>query len=204
MVELNATFYRRFPDKTYEKWRDQAPEGFRYALKAPRAVSHRKDLRESVGSIQEFCRSANLLEGRLGPILLQVGPSTRVDPEALDAALAAFDPAHQLAVEFRNDDWLTSETREVLDARGAAFVSVDSPRNSLMDWITGNAAYIRLHGRGEWFAYDYSDAELEEMAGFIRETAEGRVGSVYLFVNCDIDGSGPRNARSLQELLAGR
>ena len=159
VVELNATFYRRFPDKTYEKWRDQAPEGFRYALKAPRAVSHRKDLRDSVDSIQEFCRSANLLKERLGPILVQVGPNTRVDPEALDRALAAFDSEHHLAVEFRNDDWI---------------------------------------------AYAYSESELEEIAGFIRQTAEGRVSSVYVFVNCDIDGSGPLNADSLQRILSGQ
>jgi uncharacterized protein YecE (DUF72 family) len=35
-VEVNATFYRRFKDSTYQNWRDRAPEGFRYVLKVPR------------------------------------------------------------------------------------------------------------------------------------------------------------------------
>jgi uncharacterized protein YecE (DUF72 family) len=44
-VEVNATFYRTFKDQTYHKWRDQAPSGFSYVLKAPRLITHRKHLK---------------------------------------------------------------------------------------------------------------------------------------------------------------
>ncbi|HEX8061807.1 MAG TPA: DUF72 domain-containing protein, partial [Allosphingosinicella sp.] len=45
-VELNTSFYHLPKPETFAKWRDQAPEGFRYAVKAPRFITHMKKLKD--------------------------------------------------------------------------------------------------------------------------------------------------------------
>jgi len=89
-VEVNATFYRRFKDETYQKWYNISPEDFRYVLKAPQFITHRKYLKDVIESIREFERSAKLLKNKLGLILLQRPPNMPYDLDRLAKALKAF------------------------------------------------------------------------------------------------------------------
>ncbi|MDI7277705.1 MAG: DUF72 domain-containing protein, partial [Anaerolineae bacterium] len=200
-VEVNATFYRTFQDNTYHNWRDRAPEGFRYVLKAPRYITHRLHLVDAEEPIRRFCGQAALLKERLGLILLQLAPSTPYELERLRKALVAFTDPSRVAVEFRHSRWLTEETRELLRDVGAAFCTADSPRSRLCDWVTSPVAYIRLHGRKRWYAYDYTAAELEEIAALARGMAEQGAKEVYVFFNNDFEGYAPRNALVLQAML---
>ncbi len=200
-VEVNATFYRRFQDSTYQKWRERAPQGFRYVLKAPRLITHRKYLESVEPDIQEFCRSASLLGDRLGLILLQLAPSTPYQPERLRKALRAFEDPRRVAVEFRHRRWLTEETRAILHSAGSAFCAADSPRMKLLDWVTSESAYIRLHGRTHWYSHNYSKKELEEIALLARQMLSEGAQTVYIFFNNDFEGHAPKNARSLRKML---
>ncbi|MFQ5772543.1 MAG: DUF72 domain-containing protein, partial [bacterium] len=145
-VEVNATFYRTFKDQTYHKWRQRVSGDFSYVLKAPRLITHRKYLSDVKELIKGFWRSAALLENRLGLILLQLAPGTPYDPERLRTALLNFDDPGKTAVEFRHKKWFTEETRDLLKEVGAVFCTADSPKTELMDWVTSDVAYIRLHG----------------------------------------------------------
>ena len=42
--------------------------------------------------------------------------------------------------------------------------------------------YLRLHGRGAWYAYEYSEEELAELARRVAELSPTRV---YVFFNND-------------------
>lgn len=200
-VEVNATFYRRFKDTTYLNWRERAPEGFRYVLKAPRPITHRKYLAGVEEDVAEFWRSASLLEDRLGLILLQLAPRTPYDPACLKGALLAFADPKKVAVEFRHDRWLTEETRNILEETGSVFCTADSPKNRLMDWLTSDAGYIRLHGRKKWYSYDYSREELREIAALARILAKRGAQTVYIFFNNDAGGYAPKNALALKQML---
>src|SRR5512136_3482829 len=160
-VEVNATFYRRFADQTYTRWHARAPGGFTYVLKVPKLITQRMYLVDASDEIHAFWRSASLLEGKLGLVLLQVAPGTPYDLDLLWQALEAFGDTHKVAVEFRRKEWLNEETLALLRECGAAFVSVDSPRQRPVDWVTSDAGYIRLHGRSRWYSHDYSSAELD-------------------------------------------
>jgi uncharacterized protein YecE (DUF72 family) len=60
-VELNTSFYRLPKPETFAKWRDQAPKGFRYAVKAPRFITHMKKLKDCSEPVEEFlARARNL------------------------------------------------------------------------------------------------------------------------------------------------
>jgi uncharacterized protein YecE (DUF72 family) len=202
-VEVNATFYRTFADQTYLKWRERAPAGFTYVLKAPRFITHRKYLADAGDEIRAFWRSASLLEDKLGLILLQVAPATPFDLERLRQALLAFGDPRRVAVEFRRKDWLNDQTVTLLRDCGAAFVSVDSPRVRPVDWVTSQVGYLRLHGRSHWYSHDYTPAELDEIAETARHMAANGAKMVYIFFNNDFEGYAPRNALALMTRLPG-
>ena len=200
-VEINATFYRPFKDQVYHGWWEKAPEGFVYVLKAPRIITHRKYLEHVEQDIEDFWRSANLLEDKLGLILLQVAPGTPFDLNRLRLVLLAFGDPHKVAVEFRHKDWYSDEVRRMLEELGVTFCNADSPRNKLTGWVTSQSAYIRLHGRKRWYSYDYSTQELEEIAEMIREMVGSGARRVYVFFNNDFEGNAPRNALELMGIL---
>jgi len=200
-VEINATFYRAFKEQTYLKWRERAPQGFGYVLKAPKNITHRKYLVDVEADVQVFIQSAALLEDKLEMILLQVAPGTPYDLERLQKALLAFNEPTQVAVEFRNPRWFTDEVADLLKAVGATFCNPDSPRQKLTDILTSNRAYLRLHGREHWYSYNYSHEELIEIAKVAREMTRRGANRVYIFFNNDFEGYAPANALALLDIL---
>ncbi len=56
-IEINGTFYRTQTPATFRKWAEAVPEGFIFALKAPRYVSTRRILAETGESIKRFLYS---------------------------------------------------------------------------------------------------------------------------------------------------
>jgi uncharacterized protein YecE (DUF72 family) len=198
---VNATFYRSFKDSVYEKWRDRAPEKFLYVLKAPKLITHRRHLLNAETDIRSFWKSASVLGEKFGLILLQLAPNTAYDLERLKKALSAFPDPRKVAVEFRRKEWLTDGTRRLLHETGTAFCASDSPKSKPMDWVTADTAYIRLHGRRHWYADNYSDSELKEIARFARNMKDQGAKKVFIFFNNDFEGYAVQNAQTLSKIL---
>ncbi len=200
-VEVNATFYRRFQDATYHKWHDRAPEGFRYVLKVPRLISHRHKLHDVSELLAEFTRSASLLGRKLGLLLLQLPPNMPYAPERLDAALQAFGAPSRVAVEFRDPRWLCEEILALLRTRGANYCNPDDPDHALSDIVTGDTGYLRLHGRRTWYADNYTDEELRDIAETAHRMRQRGAKEVYIFFNNDYAAYAPHNAAALSCLI---
>lgn len=200
-VEVNATFYRTFKDQTYQNWRQRAPQDFGYVLKAPRLITHRKYLLDVATDIRNFYQSCTLLEEKFELILLQIAPNMPYDLDRLHKALQAFPDASKVAVEFRRQEWLNQDTLSMLSAIGATICNVDSPKQRVGNELTSHKAYLRMHGRQHWYAYNYSDDELKQVAQLARDLAGRGAESVYIFFNNDFEGYAPANARFLQQLL---
>jgi len=200
-VEVNATFYRTFKDTTYQKWYQRAPSNFRYVLKAHRIITHRKYLQNAEEEIKDFSRKADLLENKLGMILLQLAPQTPYEPERLKKVLLLFSNPTKVAVEFRHKQWFTQEIQDLLRELGTTICSVDSPKLELIDWLTSNQAYIRLHGRKRWYRYDYSTQELQEVATLAQDMSKRGAETIYIYFNNDFEACAPHNALTLMELL---
>jgi uncharacterized protein YecE (DUF72 family) len=200
-VEVNATFYRSFKKFTYQKWYDKAPKHFQYVLKAPRFITHRKYLKDVKKEIESFWQSATILKEKFGLILLQLAPSMPYDPERLNKALLSFGEPDKIAVEFRHRQWITNEVKDLLKETGAIFCNADSPKFTLTDWITSDTAYIRLHGRENWYGYEYSSKEIQHISETAQKMMGQNVKNVYIFFNNDIGGFAPKNALVLMKLL---
>lgn len=200
-VEINATFYRTFKDETYQKWKDRAPAGFGYVLKAPRLITHHKGLQGADELILAFYQSCLLLENKFEMILLQVAPQMPYDLDCLHKALLAFPDPGKVAVEFRRQEWFNPDTFSMLRMVGSSICNVDSPRQQLTGFLTSEKAYLRLHGRKHWYSYNYSAAELNEIASLAQQLGHEGARRVYIFFNNDFEAFAPTNALAVRQLL---
>lgn len=200
-VEINASFYRLPLASTFDGWREKAPPGFRYAVKANRFLTHMKKLADCDDSLAEFIALARRLGPTLGPILFQLPPSLHKDLPRLDAFLDQLPDDLEHVVEFRHKSWYDEDVLALLDRHGAGFVSHDlvglvSPR-----WASGRTAYVRFHGTGGKYRGRYSEDAMAEWAEWLLE--QRRAGrSAWAYFNNDIGGDAIEDARTLKAMVA--
>lgn len=201
-VEINATFYRKFQDKTYLKWRNQAPDNFRYVLKIPKTITHNKKLINVTNDLNEFFDSALLLEEKLGLLLMQLPPFLKKNINLLDTVFKNFHNRNKIAIEFRDKSWFDKETVDFCTECQIGFCNVDSYKFNLTNYITSDTGYLRFHGRTYGYQYNYSDDELKEIAKVIKKMLMSEsLNNLYIFFNNDFYGHAPKNAIRLKEIL---
>jgi uncharacterized protein YecE (DUF72 family) len=201
-VELNATFYRLPRRSAAERWAEETPDGFTFAVKVSRYVTHIKRLQEAGRHLDLLLeRIEPLVRARkLGPLLWQLPPTFRRDDERLASALADFPRRFRHAIEFRHESWFAPEVMEMLRAHDVALVIADRPeiRSFQTRELTAGFVYLRFHhGRGR--RGNYSRSELHEWASGIRRWAGDR--EVFAYFNNDWEAFAPDNAATLARLL---
>ncbi|SCL52501.1 DUF72 domain-containing protein [Micromonospora chersina] len=145
-VEVNNAFYRLPERDTFVAWRDRTPDDFCVAVKMSRYLTHIKRLREPAEPVARFLDRATGLGDRLGPVLVQLPPTMRADPVALEATLRLFPAEVRVAVEPRHPSWWTDDTRRVLERHRAALVWADRLSRPITPlWRTTDFGYLRLH-----------------------------------------------------------
>ena len=201
-VEINNTFYRLPSRPAVEGWVDQSPEGFCFAVKMSRYITHIKRLTMLDRGIGRFYEPLEPLTGseKLGPLLWQFPENFHRDVERLSGALEAL-PRGRHAFEFRHDSWFTDEVYALLGKHGAALVIGDessrwvkTPHVRTADWT-----YIRFHHGSRGRHGNYSASEIETWARRIAQWR--RETEVYAYFNNDWEGYALRNARALKEHL---
>ena len=76
-VEINYSFYRMPSPKTVADWVAETPEGFTFALKASRRITHDARLRDVAEPLRHFVDVARGLGPKLGPLLFQLPPNLK-------------------------------------------------------------------------------------------------------------------------------
>ncbi len=200
-VELNATFYRLFPEKTFLGWKEKAPENFRFALKLWRWITHRKRLVNVSEDVAVFCRRAEALGDRLGPILIQLPPGLRWSEEVSSGFLKVLPSSFDWVFEVRNSTWLNATFFELLQDHNAALAYADHPFVEMeADVAFGPVIYLRFHGAGQVYAGNYPDEQLRWWAKRIRKWAEHDK-DVWVYFNNDLEGHAVRNALDLKKFI---
>ncbi|HEX8192969.1 MAG TPA: DUF72 domain-containing protein [Allosphingosinicella sp.] len=199
-VELNTSFYHLPKPDTFAKWRDQAAPGFRYAVKAPRFITHMKKLKNCAEPVEEFLARARNLGGAIGPILYQLPPRWACNTARLEefAALLPGDLTH--VFEFREKSWMTREVLALLDARGISFCAHDMPGLTTERWASGPVAYVRFHGGEGKYWGRYSDQGLLAWTDWLVEQAQGGR-DVWCYFNNDIDAHAIHDALTLRSMV---
>jgi uncharacterized protein YecE (DUF72 family) len=201
-VEVNATFYRLPARETVAAWAEQVPNGFLFAVKASRYLTHMKRLRDVEQGLERYWERIEPLReaGRLGPVLWQLPESFRRDDEVLAAALARLPPARH-CFEFRHPSWFAPEVAAILSGHGASLAIGDDARRPLPPASpAGPIAYLRLHYGSRGRDGNYSATEL---ATWRRRIAAWRAGRpVFVYLNNDWRAFAPRNAVALRAGLS--
>lgn len=200
-VEVNATFYRLPTRKATTAWAAQAPDGFTFAVKASRYLTHIRrlaDAREGIALFYE--RLEPLIDaGRLGPVLWQLPEQFHRDDKRLGEWLEAL-PAGQHAIEFRHRSWFAKPVMDALRSRQVALTIGDHPRRPFQTTdATAPWRYVRFHYGARGRSGNYSRTELERWAR--RIAAWRRSQQVWAYFNNDWRGYAPANARFLRSRL---
>ncbi|MEJ0019108.1 MAG: DUF72 domain-containing protein [Acetobacteraceae bacterium] len=201
-IEINGTFYGMQRPDAFGDWADRVPDGFVFAVKGPRYITHMRRLREPTAPLANFIASGLLrLGAKLGPILWQFPPNFRFDAERIEPflrllphdteAAAALGRRHdnrlkarawlkvdaarplRHAFEIRHDSFRDPAFIDLLRRYGVALVCADTVEwPRLMD-LTADFAYCRLHGSEVLYASGYDDASLNAWASRVAAWATG-------------------------------
>ncbi|CAN5189483.1 DUF72 domain-containing protein [soil metagenome] len=191
-VEINNSFYRMPTEKLLASWAEQVPEGFRFVLKAPQRITHKKKLEDAGEETEHFFRMAGTLEARLGAVLFQLPPWLRKDVPRLMAFLEILPRAARAAFEFRHASWFDDEVFDRLRERGAALCvadaegDLDTPLAATAPW-----GYLRLRRT------DYDDAALADWANRVQAQPWEEA---FVFFKHEDEATGPRLAERFLEL----
>jgi uncharacterized protein YecE (DUF72 family) len=164
-VEVDSTFYRCPAASTVRRWYDKTPPEFIFSAKVPQSIAHEKHLLDCRAEMSEFVSTMELLQKKLGPLLLQFGYFSATVFRSIDEFLGLLAPcldqlprSHRYMVEIRNKDWLTPKFIDVLRQRGVALALIDQAwmpqwMNDPREWaerklelITADFTYIRWLG----------------------------------------------------------
>ena len=201
-VELNVTFYRLPRSATFEKWRRETPDGFLFAVKRSRYITHVTRLMEPEEPLERFFAAARNLGGKLGVVLWQFPPRFAADAGRLSRFLRVLSRHfHRNALEFRDESWLNDDVVALCREHNTALCMADWPEFLGELPLTADFVYLRRHGRNGDYATCYSREELARDARRIRGyLAGGR--DLFIYFNNDARGYAAENARELGGLLA--
>ncbi|HQI00181.1 MAG TPA: DUF72 domain-containing protein [Deltaproteobacteria bacterium] len=200
-IEVNATFYRQISETTFERWRESTPQGFIWAVKANRFITHIKKLKGVEGPLEKFFSQAGMLGEKLGPILFQLPPSLRFDRGTLEAFLSLLPGGNRYSIEARHESWASDDALSILRDNNIAWcISDTAGRFPYLEAITADFTYMRLHGSKKLYASLYTEEELTIWA----EKIESWGIDGYVYFDNDFMGYAPRNALRLREILGGR
>jgi uncharacterized protein YecE (DUF72 family) len=189
-VEINNTFYRMPRADMIEGWAAQVPATFRFAIKAPRRITHIKRLEDCEQETSRLFEAVGTLGERLGAILVQLPPHLRVDVDKLERFLASLPDGAPVAFEFRHASWRDDAVLYALRRRGAAWVTTDDEGGEPPELpATASWTYLRLR------APSYSDAALRawkrRLADFDR---------AFVYFKHEDEAVGPALAQRMAEL----
>ncbi|CAM3012569.1 DUF72 domain-containing protein [Prescottella defluvii] len=230
-IEINGSFYALQKPSSFAKWRDETPDGFVFAVKGGRYVTHVRRLRDVEVPLANFFASGVLaLQDKLGPVLWQLPPNLQFDADLLDAFLAVLPRTTTAACELagHRDDKLSADRvlavtdadrpiRHALEVRHASFavpevVSIARAHGVALVLADTAGKYPRIDERTADFAYArlHGDAELYA-SGYTGEALDRwarkvrgwqREGrDVFVYFDNDMKGHAPFDAMALLDRL---
>lgn len=207
-VEVDSSFYRAPSPFLVRRWADRTPDGFRFALKVPRDVTHASDEAKGSTVLASFLASLAPLRvrGKLGPVVLQFPASFRAPrgTSKLERLLEEVPREYAVGVELRHGSWWTPGTEAILRARAAALVWSVVPETEPPAWVTGEFVYCRFVGDRALSRFDRIQRDqrpdLERMKARFADEARS-VGSIYGYSNNHFMGFGPATVGVLAQTL---
>lgn len=194
-IELNATFYRIFPESTVNNWEAKTPKEFKFFPKVPQLISQFKRLKDCDGIVEEYLTSISNLGNKLGMIFLQMPQN--FSPKSIDdleVFMENWPKEYQLALELRHKDWyentqVAERLYHMLEANAISHVITDTAgRRDLMHMrLTSPYAFIRYTGANHESDYTRMDDWLDRFHIWKEQGLKG----FYFFVHQNLEKASP-------------
>ena len=181
-VEINNSFYRLPAASVFETWAGTVPDGFRFSVKAPRAVT----VFGRVDYVPDLNARVRSLGDRLGPLLVRLADKRERDVEVVVDGVEEAREELVVALDLRDASWDGIEPE--LERWGAVRVNQ----------LDGAAGFRYLRMREP----PYDDAALEASAATIRGLLDGGL-DVYCYFRHEDEPTAPAYAARLRELVSG-
>jgi uncharacterized protein YecE (DUF72 family) len=203
-VEINSSFYRGHQHKTYVRWAAMTPEGFRFAVKLPRSITHLQQLRHATEPLETFLHEVSGLQDRLGPLLVQLPPSLAFDSSVAGAFFEMLRRRHAgpVVCEPRHASWFSGTAEALMSDHRVGRVAADpAPVPAAAEpggWLgEGAAVYLRLHGSPRMYWSSYPEESLRDW----RQALAGHPGAdTWCVFDNTAAGAGLANALAFEAL----
>lgn len=178
VAEINSSFHRPHRAATWQRWRDSVPDGFRFSVKVPRAISHERKLIDCDELVAAFLEQVHALGDKLAILLLQLPPKLAFEEPAAMAFLTMLRgrTGTTLVCEPRHASWFEPQAGALLRSLGVTRVAADPAKHPGADVPGGwrGLSYFRLHGWPVMYRSSYQDRIGELAATLEAEAAAGR------------------------------
>lgn len=199
-LELNVTFYR-FPQLSFlESWHAQSPDTFKFAVKAPRAITHFKKFSGTERMLSDFYNtSSEGLGKKLGCVLFQLPPRLSYTEERLEKIVNSLNPSFKNVLEFRHASWWNMEVYKKLSKNKISFCGMSHPSLPANVIENTKTLYYRFHGVPELYKSKY---DIKILEGFVNEIeSAGKTHESFIYFNNDIGGSAIANAEEMKSYI---
>jgi uncharacterized protein YecE (DUF72 family) len=202
-IEINGSFYSLQRPRSWQSWYEATPDDFVFCVKGPRFITHMLRLKEAEKPLANFFASGIFkLREKLGPILWQLPPNFAFDAERLAGFLALLprdlhdaaalarkrepfmrgrvalsvgaNHAMRYGLEVRHESFNDRRFVRLLREHNVALVIAETARRwPMLQDITADFLYMRLHGDKEIYRSGYSDKALMRWARRISTWSRG-------------------------------
>jgi uncharacterized protein YecE (DUF72 family) len=211
-VEVDATYYGRPRASTIEEWARAVPDEFRFALKVPSEVTHRRRFRDAAEPFRFFVERVRGLGRKLGPILLQCppdfGPSAANRSRLFEFLETQLPDDVAVALELRDHGWFDDSLFALAREKRFAIAATESERfdvafaADILERQRGGArfAYLRWMSDEQFEHFDRIQFDRSaSLAAWIKLITRLRedVDEIYGYVSDDYAGHAPATVKDL-------
>ena len=201
-IEVNTTFYGLQKRSTFERWREQTPPNFNFAIKGNRYLTHNKKLKDPEEPLLREKERAAGLGDKLAAVLWQLPRNFKKNVGRLAAfaqLLSRWNETRHV-IEFRHPSWFDNEVAACLTQHRIAVCLSDAADWPMWDRVTTDIVYVRLHGHSRTYASAYDMAELTLWIKRVREWHRKGY-DVHVYFDNDAEGAAPYDALRLLEIF---
>lgn len=167
-AEINTSFYRPHSAAIYDRWASAVPSSFRFAVKMPKSITHDRALTRVRDPLGRFLDEVAALGGKLGPLLVQLPPSSAFDARRAGRFFDLLRARHDgpVVCEPRHGTWTSPAAEKLLEQFHIVRVAADPRRAARLDEPGGwrGFVYYRWHGSPRPYFSPYSDVDLDRLA----------------------------------------
>lgn len=200
-AEINSSFHRPHAATTYAKWAASTPDGFRFAVKLPKQITHVLKLKGSRVALEQFLAESAGLGHKRGPLLVQLPPSFAFDARLAGRFFTLLRSLYQgpVVCEPRHPSWF-EQGEALLTSFEVARVAADPPPvpGAALPGGWPGLTYFRLHGSPRTYWSSYTN---ETLAG-IAQALRGRGGEAWCIFDNTASGAAFENAWQVRSMLA--